>query len=178
MLHLTRNATYPVNFQMPSQLWAFSLQIKLTMWSQPISYFQLSSSLFFILYSIKAFCLLPHFAGLRMQTAQFDKCLFVSPKLSSSIILNSILLIRMMKDEKMEVRKKNKEFFNLPPTYLLGLLSLTSYFSFPEVFSRAIFYKLGQTTPHPALCPRRLIYMDHIPKNSGFPLNLDNLEVW
>lgn len=74
--------------------------------------------------------------------------------------------------------EKNKEFFNLPPTYLLGLLSLTSYCSLSEVFSRAIFYKLGQTTPHPALCPRRLIYMGHIPKNSDFPLGLDNFEVW
>ena len=64
---------YSANPQLPSELWAFSPQTRLTMWPQPIKSFLLFSSLFFILCLIKASCLLPHFAVLQKETVHFRK---------------------------------------------------------------------------------------------------------
>lgn len=66
MLWLTRDIIYSsVSSYTSSQLCAFSLQTRLTMWPQPISYF-LFLLLFIVLYSLsyKSFCLRLHFAVL------------------------------------------------------------------------------------------------------------------
>lgn len=46
--------------QRPSHLWAFSAQMRLTIWPQTIRCFLFVFSLFFILYPIKTSCLPPH----------------------------------------------------------------------------------------------------------------------
>lgn len=63
------------------QLWAlywlpgsFWPQTRLTMWSQPIRYFLLFSSLCFILYPIKASSLPFHCTVLQMETSHVSKC--------------------------------------------------------------------------------------------------------
>lgn len=95
LLHSCKCSTWPeaqyiksANPRTAGQLWAlyllpclFSSQTRLTVWPQSIGYFLFFSFLFFILYTIKASCLPPHFAILLMETVHFMECVFVlSPK--------------------------------------------------------------------------------------------------